>query len=370
MTVDKDADEWISKGNELFSSQGYMEAIKYYDKAISIDPNYALIRRNKGLALYLLGKNDEAIECFDTAIAIDPNYADALIHKGNALYKLGKNDEAIKCFDKAIAIDPNSVDSWTIKGLALYLLGKNDEAIECFDKAITIDPNSAWAWYGKGIASQKLKKYAEALECSANAIEHNPNDPYPLILKGNILRATGDYSEAEHCYNEALTMDQKNIEALVGLRFIYSDFTYEFDKALQIACRVLEINPDFVEKINIAEILIKLGRYEEGRKYALQAINETQDTVYKGIIGFLISSSYLLEGDTTKGGNELATFLDDYMGPNGDFKVEEGRWIFRGLINVISESNANLQTKFLLLTLIDLIQGKVDRNKLSFFLPQ
>jgi hypothetical protein len=42
-------------------------------------------------------------------------------------------------------------------------------------------------------------------------------------------------------------------------------------------------------------------------------------------------------------------------------------WMFRGFVNVISKSNANLETKFLLLTLIDLIQGKIDRNMLSIF---
>jgi tetratricopeptide (TPR) repeat protein len=253
-------------------------------------------------------------------------------------------------------------------------LGKYEEAIKYYDKAIEIDPNYAGAWYGKGSALQKLKQYKEAIECSAKAIELNPNDPnfpYPWIVKGDSLRTIGDYSEAEHCFKKAHDLDPNNMDALYGLGLIYSEYTYDYDKALQMDREILEINPDdLVAKACIAEDLIKAGSYEEGRKYALQAINETQDTVYQGIIRFLISTSYLLEGDTTNGGKELAKFLDDYKNPNGDFKVEEERWIFRGLINVISESNANLQTKFLLLTLIDLIQGKVDRNKLSFFQPQ
>ncbi len=50
-----------------------------------------------------------------------------------------------------------------------------------------------------------------------------------------------------------------------------------------------------------------------------------------------------------------------------DFKVDEERWIFRGLINIINKSSTNLPEKFLLLTLIDLLQGKIDRQKLSVF---
>jgi tetratricopeptide (TPR) repeat protein len=177
----------------------------------------------------------------------------------------------------------------------------------------------------------------------------------------------GNYSEAEHCYNAALKLNPKDIDALSGLSVLYAEYMDMYDKALQLAHRMLEINPDFQAKTNIAENLIKVGRYEEGRKYALQVLNETQDTVSQSINRFLISSSYLLENDTTNGAKELAKVLGYYKNLNEDFKVEEEQWSFRGLINVISKSNTNLQTKFLLLTLIDLIHGKIDRNRLSFF---
>jgi len=49
---------------------------------------------NKGLALYNLRKYDKAIKCFDKAIRINPEYADAWISKGLALHRLGKYDEA------------------------------------------------------------------------------------------------------------------------------------------------------------------------------------------------------------------------------------------------------------------------------------
>ena len=56
-------------------------------------------------------------------------------NKGGALYFLGKYDEAIKCYDKAIEIDPNDADVWNNKGLALNSLGNNDEAKKCYDRS-------------------------------------------------------------------------------------------------------------------------------------------------------------------------------------------------------------------------------------------
>ncbi len=121
--------------------------------------------RNKGGALYSLGKYDAAIECYDKAIEIDPNDADVWNNKGLALNSLGKYDEAITSYDKAIEIDPNDADVWNNKGLALNSLGKYDEAITSYDKAIEIDPNDADVWNNKGLALNSLGNNEEAKKC-------------------------------------------------------------------------------------------------------------------------------------------------------------------------------------------------------------
>jgi hypothetical protein len=57
--------------------------------------------------------------------------------------------------------------------------------------------------------------------------------------------------------------------------------------------------------------------------------------------------------------------LKYYGGLQPNFKLRE--WTFRGLINAIGKSKASAQTKFLLLAIIDLLQGKISREVLSFF---
>jgi tetratricopeptide (TPR) repeat protein len=56
---------------------------------------------NKGLALYNLGKHEEAIKWYDKALEIEPNDDKAWYNKGLALDKLTKYEDARKCFDKA-----------------------------------------------------------------------------------------------------------------------------------------------------------------------------------------------------------------------------------------------------------------------------
>ena len=50
------AGDWVDKGNALGIQGNYDEAIKAYDDAIKLDPNYAAAWSNKGIALRNLGQ--------------------------------------------------------------------------------------------------------------------------------------------------------------------------------------------------------------------------------------------------------------------------------------------------------------------------
>jgi tetratricopeptide (TPR) repeat protein len=282
--------------------ENHSEAIRHYDRVIEIDQKYSWAWHAKGLALYYSKRYDDAIVCYGKAMDADPSYIYAWNDEGNAFYKKNNYDEAIKCYDKAIEVNPNDTFAWNNKGVILIEKKKYNDAIKCFDRALEIDPDNNSAW------------------CN----------------KGDSLQIIGNYSEAERCYSEVIQR-LKNIE-----------------------------NLSLEDEINLTETLIKVGRYREGREYALQILNKTQNIVYQCGIRFCKLSSYLIEGDVNNGTREFAEFLKYYKSLNADFKIEDVEWDFRGLINVISRSRADLQTRFILLTLIDLMQGRIERGKFSF----
>lgn len=49
-----------------------------------------------------LNRNEKAIKFFDKAIELNPNYSAAYTNKGNTLKNLHKNQKAFKCCNKAI----------------------------------------------------------------------------------------------------------------------------------------------------------------------------------------------------------------------------------------------------------------------------
>jgi tetratricopeptide (TPR) repeat protein len=74
-----DNDEPIEEQSKFF-----WEALKCFDKALEIDPNYTHAWVSKGLAFFNKKDYDQALMCYDKALEIDPNYTHALNNKGYA----------------------------------------------------------------------------------------------------------------------------------------------------------------------------------------------------------------------------------------------------------------------------------------------
>jgi len=141
------------------------EALKDYNKAIALDPNYSDALNNKGILLYNLSRYNESIESFDKSLEIAPKEAWVWYAKGSALYRLEDYDAAIKSYDKAIALNPRDENVLADKAYALYNLGKYEESVKYFDKSITIDPTRALIFVHKAYALEQLGRYEEASKC-------------------------------------------------------------------------------------------------------------------------------------------------------------------------------------------------------------
>ena len=83
----------MNRGNAKAELKRYSEAIADYDKAIELDPNFALAYMNRGKAKAELKQYSEAIADYDKAIELDPNFALAYTNRG-VTQKLNSNNIA------------------------------------------------------------------------------------------------------------------------------------------------------------------------------------------------------------------------------------------------------------------------------------
>ena len=169
----------------------------------------------------------------------------------------------------------------------------------------------------------------------------------------------------QELFNKILAFDPANISALDSLHLLYSNYTFEFDKSLPIAMKLFEIQPTPERKMVLAEDFIKTGKYKRGRQLAFEVKKEIPENKIRrqSIIRFLILSSYLMEGDSIKGNEQLSNFLRYYK-EQESFKIEEDEWNFEGLIKAVNPNSTVWYTKTILIDLIDLLRGKGDRDKI------
>ncbi|HEX9677984.1 tetratricopeptide repeat protein [Nitrososphaera sp.] len=125
----------------------------------------------KGLNHMSNDKMLDAIRSFELALRIDPQYIDAWVKKGYSHFHLGEYTIAISAYDKALEIDVNNADAWNLKGLAYYKMKNHERAIECCEKAIDINPNDGMSWYNKACYMTLTGKVDEGLEALKRSIE-------------------------------------------------------------------------------------------------------------------------------------------------------------------------------------------------------
>ncbi len=91
---------------------------------------------NLGNVLKKLGQLDSAVKSYEKALAIKPDYFDAHYNLGNALNDLDQHDAAVKCYEKALAINPDYADAHNNLGFTLKKLGQLDSAVNSYEKAL------------------------------------------------------------------------------------------------------------------------------------------------------------------------------------------------------------------------------------------
>jgi tetratricopeptide (TPR) repeat protein len=128
--------------------------------------------------LYNKGRNQmsnekflDAIRSFELAIRIDPQFIDAWVEKGYAHFHLGEYSVAISSYNRAIEIDVENGPAWNLKGLAYYKMKNYDKAIECCEKAIDLDPNDGMSWYNMACYLTLNGKADDGLEALRRSIE-------------------------------------------------------------------------------------------------------------------------------------------------------------------------------------------------------
>jgi TolB-like protein/Flp pilus assembly protein TadD len=133
-------------------------------KAIELDDNLAEAHAAMGTILDEYDWKFAAAETeFERALALNPNFALAHSHYGVLLASLGRTQEALREHQTAVALDPLSAQFLAQYGLTLFLVRHYQEAAELEQRVLEIEPDREGAHFVVGYVYEQLGDYQRAL---------------------------------------------------------------------------------------------------------------------------------------------------------------------------------------------------------------
>jgi tetratricopeptide (TPR) repeat protein len=177
----------IELGDAKFRHGDFSEAIDHYDVVLECVPNNFRALHNKGLAFFALKKYDRSIECYDKALAIRPRELRVMLNKAISLNSKCDFNRAKGVLDEIIRLAPANKEARNARALSEFNLGLDTEGMLDLKKAIEIDPSYAMAWNNLGCFHLGLGELEAAIECFDRALTVDEKNYDALLLKNEAL---------------------------------------------------------------------------------------------------------------------------------------------------------------------------------------
>ncbi len=209
----------------------------------------------------------KALKLYEEALKIAPEFPEAEFQRGNALQSLGRLSEAEKAFRQAIVLRENWVLPITSLGEILVRNGKYAEAETILNKAITLDGANTSAYLALTELRLKTKSNPDSLKQLLVKLSNLQNqDTSVWTAKGAIEKYLGDKISAKTSLTKALSFEPKNQYALSEMADLLIAEN-KLDEALLIAQNLVKYSPNLVSsKILLAKVYAEKGNTIEAIK--------------------------------------------------------------------------------------------------------
>ena len=189
----------------------YDKAIAEFDKAITIDKDYAPPYNLLGYIYRAKGDYQKAEEAFNNYIRLLPDQPNPYDSMADLLTKMGRHQEAIANYQKAVELDPRFTTSQRNIGVNLVWTGKYDEGRDAIRKAIDMETTPAGKVVSMGAIARAYiyeDKLQEALAAVDETIQAATDANLPRraafyqLVKGLICIEMEDLDQVEKSLSE------------------------------------------------------------------------------------------------------------------------------------------------------------------------
>jgi tetratricopeptide (TPR) repeat protein len=215
-TSSDEAKKEYLQGRDLAENLSLQDSLEHFDKAISLDPSFAMAELARANASPTA---KEFFEHLKKAVALADKASDGeklVIQAAEA----GSNGDAAKqkeTLDKLVAAFPN--DERAHFALGGYYFGQQDftKAIDEYKKATEINDKFAPVYNILGYAYRQNGDFTNAEVAFKKYIELIPKDPNPYDSYGELLLKMGKFDDSIAQYRKALEIDKNFVASHSGI---------------------------------------------------------------------------------------------------------------------------------------------------------
>lgn len=207
---DKESSEaWCATGNCFSLQKEHDIAIKFFQRAVQVDPNFAYAYTLLGHEYVMTEELDKAMSCFRNAIRIDPRHYNAWYGVGMIFYKQEKFQLAEVHFKKALTMNPQSSVLMCHIGVVQHALQKTEAALSTLNTAIAADPKNPLCKFHRASIYFANDRHHEALKELNELKEIVPKESLVYFLIGKVHKKLGNTHLALMNFSWAMDLDPK-----------------------------------------------------------------------------------------------------------------------------------------------------------------
>lgn len=255
------------RGLRLIQEGNIEEAIKYYDKAIELDPEQSSFYYNRGLARQMKKEFERALEDYSTAIRLDKEFISAYLNRGLVMYQLEELEEAVQDYNRVLELDPENVTAYNMRGRIRTDLGYFEEAILDFNSALDINPDHLISLSNRAYTHQCLDEFQSAVEDYTQLLQKDTNNAQAYNNRGTAKLKINDIQGALSDFDKAATIDSNYGKAFYNRAVVWMKLE-DYKKAILDLEKAAELDENLKSKIqgHLKNCMARIGVSSEENK--------------------------------------------------------------------------------------------------------
>ena len=233
------------------------KAIGFYERAVQLDPNFAVAwaRLSRADALIYFNhkdnstaaRGDAAKRALETVQELEPNSPETLLALGYYQYWVRRDYGPAKAtFGRVSKMLPGSSEVPYALGLISRREGQWDQSITYFEQALALDPRNVELLMGAASTYALVRQFPAALKLYDRALDIVPNDSDVIMAKASIYQAQGNLQKAASFLSEINEQTPNETTFLIKIRQLQLERNYgEAVRLLQARLAQFHFDSDY-----------------------------------------------------------------------------------------------------------------------------